>query len=89
MQIKKEYVLREVAGTWVVLSLAADTINFSGMLTLNESGAMLWKLLEQNCEKEALVDALLAEYEDSREEAEQDVEAFLEKLMRAACIERG
>ena len=87
MKIKNEYVLREVAGTWVVLPLATETVNFSGMLTLNESGAMLWKVLEQGCRKESLVDALLAEYEVSKEQAQNDVEEFLAKLTKAGCIE--
>ena len=46
MKIKKNFVLRQIAGSWVVLSIAEATVDFDGMLTLNESGLMLWKLLE-------------------------------------------
>ena len=35
MKLKKNFVLRQVAGTWVVLPLGAETVNFSGMLQLN------------------------------------------------------
>ena len=87
MKIKKDYALRQIADTWVVLPLAAETVNFSGMLTLNDSGAMLWKTLEKECSVDALTDALMAEYEVEREQAKADAEEFLNKLIQAGCIE--
>ena len=47
MKLKENYVLRPVADTWVALPLEAETLNFNGMLTLNESGVLLWKALEK------------------------------------------
>ena len=87
MNVKKNYVLRKVAGTWVVLPLGTEVVNFGGMLTLNDSGAMLWNVLKQGGDREALVSALLGEYEVSAEEARADVDAFLEKLIQAGCME--
>ncbi len=87
MRIKKDYVLRQVVDTWVVLPLGAEAVNFAGMLTLNESGAMLWQVLEQGCDRDALVKALTAEYEVSEAEAGADVDAFLNKLLQAGCVE--
>ena len=87
MTIKKNYVLRKVANTWIVLPLGAEAVNFGGMLTLNDSGAMLWNVLKQGGDREALVSALTAEYEVSCEEARADVDAFLEKLIHAGCME--
>ena len=51
MKIKENLVLRQVADTWTVLPLGKDIINFDGMLTLNDTGAMLWQLLEKGAEK--------------------------------------
>lgn len=86
MKIKENYALRQIAGTWAVLPLGAATLNFNGMLTLNESGVMLWKLLEQGSDKAGLTAALLAEYEVSAEEAAADVDEFLDKLSQAGCL---
>ena len=88
MKIKKDYVLRQVAETWVVLPLGEETVNFSGMLTLNESGAMLWRVLEEKNDKNALVQALTAEYDVSEEEAAADIDAFITKLVQAGCVEQ-
>ena len=87
MKIKEGYVLRQVAGLWVVLPLAEETVNFNGMIKLNDCGALLWKELEHGCEPEALVDAVLAEYRVSRELARADVTEFLEKLSNVGCLE--
>ena len=87
MKVKKDYVLRQVADTWVVLPLGDAAVDFSGMLTLNESGAMLWRVLEQGASREELVAALLDEYEVSRQQAMADVDAFLNKLLQAGCLE--
>lgn len=87
MRLKKDYALRQIADTWVVLALAEETVNFSGMLTLNDSGAMLWNVLKEKCELEALVDALMTEYEVSEEQAKADAQDFINKLIEVGCIE--
>lgn len=87
MKLKNDFVLRQVAGAWVVLPLGAETLNFSGMLQLNDSGVLLWKTLEAGGDKKALVDALLEEYNVTAERAEADVDLFLKKLIDAGCMQ--
>ena len=87
MKIKENLVLRQVADTWTVLPLGKDIINFNGMLILNDTGAMLWQLLEKGAEKADLVSAITAEYDISEEEAEADIDAYIEKLTNAGCLE--
>lgn len=87
MKIKNNFVLRNVADTWVVLSMGNPTADFDGMLTLNESGVLLWKTMENGCDKNALVKALTDEYDVSREVALADVDIFIDKLSAVGCIE--
>lgn len=87
MKIKKNFVLRNVADTWMVLPLGEETVNFTNMMTLNESGAMLWGVLETGCDKADLIEALTREYEVTEETAAADVESFLERLTQAGCLE--
>ncbi len=87
MRVKNGFVLRQVAKTWVVLPLGRATLDFNGMLTLNESGVLLWKALEQGCNRNMLADVLTEEYDVAREVALADVDAFLNKLLEAGCIE--
>lgn len=87
MKLKENFVLRQVVDTWVVLPLGATSLDFQGMLTLNESGAFLWDLLEKGKSKQALVDALTENYIVSQEEARGDVESFIQKLTTYGCVE--
>ena len=87
MKIKEGYVLRQVADNWVVLPVGQNSVDFNGMLSLNESGVLLWKALEQGGDRETLADALLSEYEVDREQALSDVDEFVAALQRVGCIE--
>ena len=87
MRINRNFVLRQLADTWVVLPLADKTINFNGMITLNESGVVLWKALESGCDEDGMVAALMAEYIVTEQQAREDVNAFVEKLRSVGCLE--
>ena len=87
MKIRQDFVLRQVAGTHVVLPIGQATVDFNGMVTLNETGAFLWRLMEQETNRETLAAALAAEYEVSQEDALRDVDAFVAMLQPAGCIE--
>lgn len=84
--LKDGFVLRQVADTWVVMPLGQVSLDFNGMLTLNETGAVLWQALEKGGDVQDLVNALTAEYDVSAEQAKQDVEAFMAKLQQAGCL---
>ena len=87
MKLNNDFVLRQVADSWVVLPVGQTSVDFNGMLTLNESGAILWKALEQGGGIEELADALCAEYDVDHAVALSDVEEFLAKLERAGCLD--
>ena len=88
MKIKESFVLRQLADTWVVLPLTDKTVDFNGMITLNESGVLLWKALETGADTDALVKALTSEYAVEETVARADVEVFLEKLQKAGCLQQ-
>ena len=84
MKIKDGYLLREVAGTFVVVPVGK--VDFDGMIRLNETGRFLWKHLETPTTESELADALLTEYNVDRSVAERDVAAFLAKLRDASLL---
>ena len=87
MKLKETYALRQVADSWVVLPFGEEMLNLNSMLNLNASGAMLWQVLEKDCSVEALTEALLSEYDVSKEQAAADAEEFLQKLISIGCVE--
>ena len=79
MKVKDGFVMRQVAGDWVVLPVDAE-LNFNGMITLNETGGTLWNCLQQEVELQDLTNALLAEYEVDEPTAAACAARFVEKL---------
>jgi hypothetical protein len=87
MKIKKDFVLRQVLGALMVMPLGEQSQKLGGMMTLTESGAILWKALEQGCDMDALTKALTDEYDVTEARARADAEKFVEKLTQLGCIE--
>jgi hypothetical protein len=77
MKLKDGFMLREIAGTWIVVPIGQRVVEFNGLMTLSESGAFLWKKLEKGADKEELIDAVLAEYDIDRNTADGDVAEFI------------
>ena len=87
MKIKQGFMLREVAGNFVVVAVGEASKNFNGVINLNESGAFLWKQLMSETTNEKLLDALLNEYDVSEEIAKKDIQMFVNKLKEADILE--
>ena len=79
MKLKQGFVLREVAGETVVVPVEAE-LNFNGMITLNEAAKVLWNVLENETSTEDLVKAILSEFDVDEKTAQNDVDAFVQKL---------
>lgn len=80
MKIKPEYQLRNIAGDYVVVATGGSLVDLANSFTLNESGAVLWKALENENDEEGVIAVLKAEYDVSHEQAKQDVLEFVEFL---------
>ena len=86
MKIKSGYVLKEVAGSFIVVSVGERVKEFNGVIVLNETGVFLWKKLERGATEEGLVKDLLAEYEVEESVAKSDVAAFIAKMKEAELL---
>ena len=86
MKRNSDFLLREVAGTVVVVPVGEAAVSFSGMITMNSTGSFLWEQLEKEQTVETLTAALLENYEVTSEKAREDVEAFVAKLIPVGAI---
>ena len=89
MKIKDGYILREVAGNMIVVPVGEAAMNFNGMISLNETGAFLWRLLENEIEPKVLLQKLMKEYDVEEEQAKNDITEVLNKLYRAGVLDAG
>lgn len=87
MKIHEGFLLREVAGNFVVMPVGAAAERLNGMIKLNETSAFLWKRLETGADEQELVLALLAAYEIDEATARRDIGVFLDTLRRARVLD--
>ena len=87
MKIKEDFLLRKVADSYVVVPVNRMTLDFNGIINLNETGAFLFGLLQNGAEKEELISKLLDEYEVTSEKASHDVDVFINKVKEADILE--
>lgn len=87
MKIKEDLVLRNIAGDWIVVPMGERLIEFNGMMKLNESGAFIWKLMENDISKEEIIAAMLNEYDMDKEMAKQALDEFITVLSDADILE--
>lgn len=86
MEVKKQLVLREIAGDYALIPVGDTVIKNNGLFSLSETGARIWELLPQADSAEQLVDALLEEYDVDRETLSSDVDEFLEQLRQLEIL---
>ena len=79
MKIKNGFILRKVGGQVVVLPIAGD-LDMNTMIKLNDTGAFLWEHMQAETDEDALVAALLAEYDVDEATARRSVQNFVRKL---------
>ena len=86
MQIKKELIKREIMGDTILVPVGKTVLENNGLFVLNELGSFLWDLLPGAEDEEALLQAVLAEYEVSQEVARADIREFLDNLRKLGII---
>ena len=87
MKIKDGFVLRTVAGSNIVVPTGDTCLDFNGMITLNESGAFLWRVLEQGSDVDGMTAALLREYDVDEATARKSISDFVSRMKELAFLE--
>lgn len=86
MNVKLQFVTREVAGDVLLVPVGKTSLDLNGMLTLNELGAELWNRIPQAESEEELAAGIAADYDVTPEQARADVHEFLEKLRELGIL---
>ena len=88
MKIKKGFLLREMpGGTSVVVGVGENSEKLKGYLTLNESGAFIWKILEKGATVDDIVSEILKEYDVEEGIVKADVTDVVSKLKEIGALD--
>ena len=86
MEIKKELIKREIAGETVLIPVGKAVYDSNGLFALNEVGAFIWELLPRVEDPQRILEAVLAEYDVTEDEAKADILQFLNDLEKLGIL---
>lgn len=86
MKIKLEFVLREIAGDILLVPAGKTALDLNGMLTLNEVGAEIWKMLPEVENEEEIVARLVQDYDADPAQVREDVAEFISHLRELGIL---
>lgn len=84
MTINPKYRLKKVGGKSIIIS--QNSLNFEGILTLNDTGEFIWQMLEKGAETGGIVTALADECNVPEDEIKDEVFDFIENLKKANIV---
>lgn len=80
MRIKEGFITRKINDFYAVVPINKKVLDFSGMMTLNASGKVLYDLLLNDISVDELIAQMRNIYDVSQEQAKKDIELFIKKL---------
>ncbi len=86
MKLKTGFMLRNICDAYVVVAVGARAAEYKGMIKLNETGAFLWKQLQQDCTREALIAAMTSEYDVDDATAAVGIDAFIQAVQEGNLL---
>ncbi len=87
MKRNAQFILSDVAGSHLLVPIGKLTADFNGVVSLNGMAVVMWNLLESDTTPEALLAAVLTEYDVPAEQAGADIADFLNQLRKLGCLE--
>jgi hypothetical protein len=85
---RDDVLLREVAGEHLLVPVRRNVADLQAIFALNGIGVFIWGLLDGERSLGAVLDAILARYDVSADEAAADLHAFVERMSGAGILER-
>lgn len=86
MHINDSFVLRTIADEHLLIPTGKAALQIKGLLSLTESGALLYQKLQSGCTESELLETLTAEYDVSTEIAQADVADFLTQMRELGIL---
>ena len=80
MKLKYDIAIQEVADKFVAVAKNGETEEVEKVFTLNETGVIILRALMEGADTPAIVSQLLTEYDVTPQEAETEVNAFIDML---------
>ena len=88
MKTKKGFVLRNVCGENIIVAEGKENIDFTKIISMNETAAYLWKNVEgKDFDPDTLKNLLMKEYEVVYTTADADAKTIAKQWIEAGIAE--
>lgn len=82
MPINNNFMLKELGDEYMIIPLSSTNVNISKILNINETGAFIFKCLENNDDVDTIVSKMSKEYNAEESLLRSDVLEFIERLKK-------
>ncbi|WP_455544014.1 PqqD family protein [Intestinibacter sp.] len=86
MKRNQDFILRNIAGEYIMVATGDATQTFNGMITLNDVAAFIWENIDESQTVENLIESVLNEFDIDEKTAREDVEGFTSDLIKMGMI---
>ncbi|MCC2255317.1 PqqD family protein [Ruminococcus sp. CLA-AA-H200] len=80
--------MRQIADSWVAVPIGSMAGKVQGLISLNDTAAEIWKILEEDHTEEEVVELLARSYDEKPETLVRSVREFTEELARQDILEK-
>ena len=75
-----------IAGEYIIIPTGRTALEFNGLITVNEVGMELWKMLQEDVTFDDLLNGILEEYDVDENAAREDIQEFLDRLVKGGIL---
>lgn len=80
MKLKYNFLIQEVAGTYMAVAIGEGAENFKGMIKMNGTAKRVFELIQQGLSEKDVVATMLEEYEASESDIQKSVDTMVNQL---------
>lgn len=86
MKLKKKFIVREVAGEYILIPTGEGVTEYNGIFTISPVAALAIELMEKDSTRDEIIQKILDEFDTDRETAEKDFDVFIGQLEELKMI---
>ena len=87
MKINPDFVLRNIADEYIIVPVGEAASRLKSFIAVNELGAFIFRQLENDCEAEDIINAVLAEYDTEGADIREDCTEFIDSLKSIGAVD--
>lgn len=88
MKLRNNFVITNVVGNNVAVSMDNNRNSFNGVIRLNETGKRIFELIQEGKDEDGIIAAMLEEYDATEALICEEVAKVIDQLVSEGVLER-